>query len=118
MKTTTKRNAKNRITVKKGSDNVFADLRLANPKELLAKAELAAAIHQEIKRLGLTQTEAAKRLGILQPRVSALLTGHLTLFSTDALIQYLTALGRDVNISIGNSRGKKAGKVTVALTAP
>ena len=117
MKTTTKRNARNRTMVKKGSDNVFADLGLSNPKERLAKAELAIAIHQEIKRLKLTQTEAAKRLGIEQPRVSALITGHLGLFSTDALIQYLTALGRDVNISIGNSRGKKPGKVTVALTA-
>lgn len=105
------------IAVKKGSDNVFADLKLSNPKERLAKAELAAAVSRLIGQLGLTQVEAAKRLGVEQPRVSALINGRLSLFSTDALLHYITALGRDVNISIGNGNRKRVGKVIVVCAA-
>jgi|SRR5579872_251668 len=117
MRNNIKKNVRNSTTVKKGSNNVFADLGLSNPKERLAKAELAAAVSHAIRQLGLTQVEAAKRLCVDQPRVSALINGRLSLFSTDALIHYLTALGRDVNISIGNSHQKRAGKVTVACAA-
>jgi predicted XRE-type DNA-binding protein len=90
---------------------------LSNPEERLAKAELAAAVSRAIRQLDLTQVEVARKLGIDQPRVSALMNGHLALFSTDALLQYLTALGRDVNISIGNGHRNRAGKVRVACSA-
>ena len=106
-----KKSTRARVTVSSG--NVFADLGLSNPQERLAKAELAAAIHSKIKQRGLTQGKAARILGIGQPRISALVTGRMELFSTDALLQYLTALGSDVSISIGKSRGKQKGKVTV-----
>ncbi len=113
MRKISKKNRNTRVRVKMSSGNVFADLGLPNSKDLLAKAELAAAIYSRMKQHGLTQTVAAKILGIDQPRVSALVNGRLDLFSTDSLIEYLTALGSDVQISIGNARKNRSGKVTV-----
>ena len=59
------------------SGNVFADLGLADADDRLAKAELAHQIVQLIKHKGLTQTQAAKLLGIDQPEVLALVRGRL-----------------------------------------
>ena len=59
-------------TVEASSGNVFADLGLKNPVELLAKAELVQRISDIIAERKLTQARAAKLLGIDQPKVSAL----------------------------------------------
>jgi predicted XRE-type DNA-binding protein len=88
------------MRVSKSSGNVFADLGVDRPEEALAKAKLAAAITDIIASKGLTQTKAAELLGIDQPKISALLRGRLTGFSTDRLIRFLNALGRDVEIVI------------------
>ena len=66
------------------SGNVFADLKLPHADDLLAKAELAAKIIEEIQRRGLTQTEAAKILGIDQPKTSALNKGSYPAFRSSA----------------------------------
>lgn len=79
--------------------NVFADLGVDTPEEALAKAELTAKIAQVIEAKSLTQA-AARVLGIDQPKVSALLRGKLTGFSTERLVKFLNALGRDVEIVI------------------
>jgi len=63
------------------SGNVFADLKLPEADDLLAKAELAAKIIAEIQRRRLTQSQAAAILGIDQPKVSALKQGRLSGFS-------------------------------------
>ena len=57
-----------KIKVQMGSDNIFADLGLANPEERLAKAELASRITEAIRQRRLTQTATAELLGIDQPR--------------------------------------------------
>ena len=88
------------ITVEVGSGNVFADLGLPDPEEHLAKAELASRISAAIRQLGLTQTAAAERLGIDQPKVSRLLRGYLTNFSTERLMHFLTLLGQDIDIIV------------------
>lgn len=80
--------------------NVFADLGLPNPEERLVKTELAHKISKIITSRQLTQVEAAKLLGIDQPKVSALVRGKLSGFSIDRLIEYLNALGNDVEISV------------------
>ena len=66
------------------SGNVFADLGLLKPDDLLAKAELAAKIIAEIQRRRLTQSQAAVILGIDQPKISALKQGKLSGFSIGA----------------------------------
>jgi predicted XRE-type DNA-binding protein len=88
------------IEVQTGSGNVFADLDLENSEELLVKAELAHRISSIIAAQNMTQTEAAVLLGIDQPKVSALVNGRLTGFSTTRLFRFLNALGRDVEIVV------------------
>jgi len=83
-----------RETVTAGSGNVFADIGLPEPEEELAKAQLASCIRQVIKRQRLTQVMAAFRMGIDQPKVSAILNGRLANFSSDRLMRLLTALGQ------------------------
>ncbi len=96
------------------SGNVFKDLDLPAPEEALAKAELTAKIAEIIASKGLTQSAAATLLGIDQPKVSALLRGRLSGFSTDRLLKFLTTLGRDVEIVIGaKSRTKGRGHLRV-----
>jgi predicted XRE-type DNA-binding protein len=101
--------------VTRGSGNVFKDLGLDNPEELLAKAELVRQISEIIADLELTQTAAAKKLGTTQPNVSDLLRGRLEGFSMERLIRFLNALNRDVEIVVRKSpRAKKHGNVTVS----
>ena len=88
------------IKVQAGSGNVFADLELENSDELLVKAELARRISDIIAAQNMTQTEVGKMLGIDQPKVSALVNGKLSGFSTTRLFRFLNALGRDVEIVV------------------
>ncbi len=83
-----------------GSGNVFADLKFPRPEEAFAKAEIARHIGEIISKKGLSQNDAADVLGIDQPKVSALLRGRLSGFSTERLLRFVTALGRDVEIAI------------------
>lgn len=92
------------VIIEESSGNVFADLELKNPEELLAKAQLVQRIADIIAERKLTQAQAAKLLGIDQPKVSALLRGKLEGFSTDRLFRFLNALGRDVEIVIRPAR--------------
>jgi predicted XRE-type DNA-binding protein len=82
------------------SGNVFADLGLENSDELLVKAELARKISRIITQQHMTQTQAAELLGIDQPKVSALINGKLSGFSTVRLFRFLNALDRDVEIVV------------------
>lgn len=88
------------IKIQSSSGNVFADLGLANSDELLIKAELVRQISNLVDAKNLTQTEAAKLLGIDQPKVSTLLNGKLSGFSTERLFRFLNALGSDVEIRV------------------
>ena len=82
------------------SGNVFADLGLADPEALLAKARLAGRISDIIDERGLTQKEAAKVLGVDQPKVSMIVRGHLDRFSIDRLMQFLTRLNQEIEITV------------------
>ena len=84
----------------KADDNIFADLMIDEPEEVLAKAELAYQIHQSIKSKGLKQSEASHILGLKQPDVSALVRGKLAGFSLERLIHFLNLLDWDIDIII------------------
>ncbi len=88
------------IKVQSSSGNIFADIGLATSDELLIKAELVRQISDMITARNLTQTEAAKLLGIDQPKISALLRGKLSGFSTERLFRFLNELGSDVEIRV------------------
>jgi predicted XRE-type DNA-binding protein len=103
-----------KISVTPGSGNVFADIGLPEPEEELTKAQLASHIRQLIKRQRLTQVGAAALMGIDQPKVSALLHGRLTNFSSERLMRLLTALGQDVDITIRDKpRNRAQGRIRV-----
>ncbi len=91
-----------KITITKGSGNVFADAGLPDAEELLIKAEIVRKITNIIRDEGFTQEEAAQKLGIDQPKVSALTKGKLAGFSLERLFGFLNKLGQDVTINIKN----------------
>jgi predicted XRE-type DNA-binding protein len=103
------------IRVEESSGNVFADIGLPNPEERLAKADLAIRIAGAIRGRHLTQARAARVLKIDQPKVSRLLRGQLSGFSTERLMHFLTLLGRDVEIVVRPvPRSRRQGHVRVA----
>jgi predicted XRE-type DNA-binding protein len=105
---------KTRTDVTGSSGNVFKDLGVNAPEEVLAKAELTVRIAGLISRKKLTQAEAAVILGIDQPKVSALLRGRLAGLSTERLLRFLTALGSDVEIVVRDRpRAKGPGHLAV-----
>jgi len=106
------------IPVTRGSGNVFADLAVAEPEEELTKAQLASHIRHVIKRRRITQVAAGSLMGIDQPKVSALMNGRLTNFSSDRLMRLLTALGQDVEITVRTKpRNRSQGRIRVVGAA-
>jgi predicted XRE-type DNA-binding protein len=101
------------VRVQKSSGNVFADLGMPHPEQELLKAKLTLQIYRLIKGRGITQTEAGKILGIQQPHVSALMRNRSGSFSVERLIEFLTALDQDVEISVRPARGH--GEVSVVV---
>jgi predicted XRE-type DNA-binding protein len=101
-----------RTAIKRGSANVFADLGLPNPEQELLKAQLTLQIYRIIKQRGLTQAQAGAVLGIKQPHVSALMRSRAGTFSVGRLMEFLTALGQDVRITVKPTR-KAVGQVEV-----
>jgi predicted XRE-type DNA-binding protein len=106
-----------KIVVQEGSGNVFADIGLPNPEERLAKADLAIRISEAIRARRLTQTRAAHILKIDQPKISRLLRGQLSGFSTERLMHFLTLLGRDIEIIVKRApRSRRQGHLRVVVT--
>lgn len=89
------------------SGNVFEDLGLKQPEELLARAKLLDDVSVLIKSSGLSQREVAEKLGITQPKVSMLVGGRLSAFSTDTLIHYLSILGCEIQIRVKKPRSRQ-----------
>lgn len=88
------------IPVLASSGNIFADLERPDAEEALARVRLAQQIAEIIERQALSQTEAAELMGLDQPKVSALVRGRLSGFSTDRLLRCLMLLGKDVDIVV------------------
>ena len=91
------------ILVEKSSGNVFQDLGLPDSAELFVKSDIAICIASIIEERGLTQVQAAQRMGIDQSDVSDLTRGKLSGFSIDRLFRFLNALGQDVEIRVPKS---------------
>ena len=109
-----KHKASDHVAVYAGSRNVYADLGYSDADEMLVKAQLVSKIAEIIQRRGLTQVEAAKLLGLTQPKISAMLRGRFRGFSERKLIDCLTSLGRDVQIVIKEAPPRRtSGKLTV-----
>jgi predicted XRE-type DNA-binding protein len=67
------------------------------------RADLMQTLRQHIQDNGWSQTDAATRLGVTQPRVSDLVRGKISLFSLDSLIRMAVSAGLHVSITIGKA---------------
>ena len=109
-----RRNADRDTAVIRGTKNVFADLGYPDAVERQAKLRLAYALNQVLERRKLSQAEAAKVLGVTQPKISALRHYKLAGFSVERLMNLLTALDQDIEIVIRRKpRSRKAGRISV-----
>ena len=112
MKPKAKKTSKRVAHVTEGSGNVFADLGLPNPEQELLKAQLTLQIYTILKDSGMTQVEIAKILGVRQPQVSLLMRNRAGNFSVGRLMEFLTALRQDVEITVRPS-GREHGALSV-----
>jgi predicted XRE-type DNA-binding protein len=112
MKSETRKTHKRVAPVIEGSGNVFADLGLPNPEQELLKAKLTLQIYTILKGSGMTQVESAKILGVQQPQVSLLMRNRAGNFSVGRLMEFLTALRQDVEITVRPTR-KEHGALSV-----
>ena len=90
----------NGIEVHRGTANVYADLGLLDADKLKIKSGLVIEIRKAMRNLNLTQQEAAKRMGITQPKVSDMMRGDFSNLSERKLMDCLTRLGYDIEISV------------------
>lgn len=102
------------IRITESSGNVFADLGLPNAEQELVKAQLTLQIYRIIKQRGITQAETGKILGVKQPHVSLLMRNRAGTFSVGRLMEFLTALGQDVEVTVRPTR-REHGEMSVTL---
>jgi predicted XRE-type DNA-binding protein len=69
-------------------------------ENLKLRSSLMVALKRRIQREGLTQAQAAKLLGVTQPRISNLMRGKINAFSLDLLVGMATAAGLRVTIRV------------------
>jgi len=106
--------AKQRERVTHGTGNVLANLGFSDAAERQAKLRLAYALNQVLGARMLSQADAAKVLGVTQPKVSALCCYKLAGFSVERLLNLLTALDQDVEIVIRQKpRSRRSARISV-----
>lgn len=97
------------------SGNVFADLRFPNSEQELVKAKLTVQIYQILKDRKLTQTQAARLLCTTQARVSALARCRAMSISVGRLMEFLVALGQDVEVTVRPRAHQGTGHMSVTV---
>jgi predicted XRE-type DNA-binding protein len=108
---------KRKIEITVGSDNIFADLGFPDAETHLLKAQIVAEIYRLVTEWKLTQAAAGKKMHISQPEVSRLFKGHFREYSVERLMDFLTHLGRDVEIVTRPAKRSKEGRITFSRAA-
>lgn len=72
----------------------------AEAENMKLRSTLMMALEQHIRAKGWTQVEAARRLGVTQPRVSDLLRGKINLFALDTLVNMVVAAGLHIELRV------------------
>ena len=108
------------LKITKGSANLFEDLGLdvQESQNLLLRSQTMIALVHWFAASGLTQTQAAKRLGITQPRLNQLLKGKIEIFSLDALVNMATSAGMRVGLTIKPNPGVRVKSAKPQHAAP
>jgi predicted XRE-type DNA-binding protein len=102
------------VEVERSSGNVFADLGLPDADKLKIKSGLVIEITKAMRRLGLTQQQAAARMGITQPKVSDMQRGDFSNLSERKLMDCLNRLGYDIEISVKPTKAS-VGQLTLII---
>jgi predicted XRE-type DNA-binding protein len=102
------------VEVQRSSGNVFADLGLPDAEKLKIKTGLAVEIRKAMRALGLTQQDAATRMGISQAKVSGMMRGDFTNLSERKLMDCLNRLGYDIEIKVRRA-SRPVGYLTLAV---
>ncbi|MBS7701629.1 MAG: XRE family transcriptional regulator [Chelatococcus sp.] len=102
------------VEVHRGSGNVYADLGLPDADKLLVKSGLTIEIRKAMRILGLSQQEAAIRMGIPEPKVSGMMRGDFTSLSECKLMDCLNRLGYDIEITV-RPAADPVGHLTLAV---
>jgi len=102
------------VEVHRSSGNVFADLGLPDAEKLKIKTGLVVEIRKAMRARGLNQQEAAKRMGIPQPKVSGMMRGDFTNLSERKLMDCLNRLGYDIQIIV-KPAAAPVGHLTLAV---
>jgi len=96
-----------------GSGNIFADLGLPNAEEHQLKAALVVQLGRLIRARKLTQTAAAKLIGVRQPDLSNILRGRYRGYSVERLMRMLTAFEQDIEITVRpRKKTGRTGRIT------
>jgi predicted XRE-type DNA-binding protein len=98
--------------------NVWLRLGFADAEEHFLKAELVLRLDKTIESRGLTQRDAAQRIGATQPELSKILNGKFSEVSLERLMRFLSALGHTIEIKIGAAKAKGSGQVVVRDLRP
>jgi predicted XRE-type DNA-binding protein len=98
------------IEVEASSGNVFADLGLPDAEQLKIKSGLVIEIVRAVRRLGLTQEEAGRRMGISQAKVSGMMNGDFSNLSEQKLMECLNRLGYDIEIKLSPASNPVGGR--------
>ena len=67
------------------------------------RSDLLIALRNAVEGWGLTQADAARRLGVTQPRLNDVLRGRISNFSLDALISLTEKAGLSLRLEIGDA---------------
>jgi len=95
--------------------SVYAELGFPDADEMLVKAQLVMKIAQILRERGWSQQQAAKVLGLTQPKLSKMLRGQFHGVSEMKMMDCLVRLGREVRIVVGPK--KKSGSERIEVVA-
>ncbi|MDQ3561009.1 MAG: helix-turn-helix domain-containing protein [Pseudomonadota bacterium] len=96
--------------IRRGSGNVFADLGFPDAASHLLKASLVVRIQDAIDQRGYSQAEAGRIIGISQPDISRMLSGHFRDVSVERLMRFLQALGYEIDIVLREAGNPENGQ--------
>lgn len=89
------------VDVHESTGDVFQDLGFTSgdSEKLRIKTKLMSTIEAYIAEKGLTQAQASELMGVSRPRISDLVRGKLDKFTIDALVDMLSRVGFQVEIT-------------------
>jgi predicted XRE-type DNA-binding protein len=102
-------------TVSKAANIKVSRVSPAAPGHTYVKRRLISEIGHTIVLRRITQAEAARLCGTDAPTLSKILRGRLGSVTIDTLAAWLSALGRPIEIRIGESSSMCSGRVSVTV---